>query len=614
MSNIATIESVFDQLTALAGQYREAAVGLAKAAADRINGTGKAPDPYLLRQNSETPPDSASYPSPVAVLDRYDPPAIPTLANSPIRTRAFAQTVPGLKVTQTAWIEPQKLAIVAAKAPASLIELRGVAAPALEEIAAPALTPPPESWDIPDISVGFPDLPPPDFEIFDGQTYEEAYRVALALFQPWLDAMPDLDDRIAQIRARLQTALAEAPDLDAYENEKYAQMRHDANLAWRNALEQLDAQPTTPVGLPDGRRILGRTLAEFGWHQASAKAAFDARNARLELELAALTRIRPIQAKLTLLGMDWWARALTLAIGAVDVALDAFDGALAEALELLALEKRKLAAFVRFNEAQARLFEDQRQQVVAHVQKVKLALQGEKLKGQHNANAIRAYEIAIGLLERKQTLYAEQAGYVEADLAARTARLEYFEAEIEQRQTLARLERAEHELRQARIRHDRTAVAYQLRRMDEVVAQIEKDKANTRAALLAIKEQAQHNRNALATYSAEVDGYLTQYRQITEADKLLLEAWLAGHEADEKAKSLEFEQTTLTNAVKLQEALRDLERDRVRVTTELKRRQLRVSRQAAQARVQAGSAGILTGIGKAASSGLNGLVDISNTE
>lgn len=614
MSAETVVVNVLDQLTALAAQYQNQAVALAKAAADRINGTGPGPDPYGIQRTPELPPDGAAYPRPAVNLDLYTPPATPELESVPIRTRHFTASVPDLDWNPTGWRDPQSLKITPAQPPTGKIELAEVVAPELEDPELPTLTAPPTRWDSPDVAAVFPDLPVPNFADYTGQDFAAALDYALALFRPYLNDAAALEDRIAAVRASLSAALDEEPDFVTYETERYQQAMQDAELARRAALEQLDAQPGTVVGLPDGKRLFGRLMTDFGWDQAGAKAAFDARNARLVLELAWLSRLRPVQARLLMAALDWGARSLALVMQAVDAAVDAMTGALEAAQLLYELEGRELTAFVRYNEAQGRVFDGQRQVALAQVRKVRAALAGEQLKAKYNANASRAFELAATTLERRAALYATQADYVAADVATRTVRLEMFEAVIKQQDALAQLKIAEHGLRRAQIRNDLTAVSYQLRLIEQATAQVEKNRANVHAATLKIKEQGQHNQTVLARYTTELTGYLEQYRLITDADRVLLDAWVAGHDANEKSTSLELQQTTLENTVKLQEALRDLERDRVRITSELKRRRLRVSKQAAQATAQAGGASVLAGIGQSAASGMNALGIISRTD
>ena len=96
MSAETVVVNVLDQLTALAAQYQDQAVALAKAAADRINGTGPGPDPYDIQRTPELPPDGAAYPRPAVNLDLYTPPDTPELESVPIRTRHFTASVPDL--------------------------------------------------------------------------------------------------------------------------------------------------------------------------------------------------------------------------------------------------------------------------------------------------------------------------------------------------------------------------------------------------------------------------------------------------------------------------------------------------------------------------------------
>ena len=127
------------------------------------------------------------------------------------------------------------------------------------------------------------------------------------------------------------------------------------------------------------------------------------------------------------------------------------------------------------------------------------------------------------------------------------------------------------------------------------------------------KRQAQ-NKAALDRYRTARDAYLAQHRMLDGAERLRLQAFFAGKEAEFKARELALRKAELANHAALQEAERQLDADRVVAESSIQRQQLKLARLAETGRIQSGGAAVLAGMAGAAAAGLNTMVASAEKE
>lgn len=608
MSVDATVSGAFNSLKQLAQAARDRAERLATGAGYPL--AQFAPrSPGLFDDEVDTVRPTAGYRRPPLELDPTAPlalPDAPALDAAPPPSRRLLDPVPEIAWRRSTLPsvklpgardpkDPQGRVIVGDEPPV----------PALDDLDPPVLTRPPQSWESPVLGGRFDSPPAPEFGAFGGDLERERL-IGLKLLEPYLRPLARLDERIAQVEALLR-GLDETPPYDLYENEKYAQARVDLDIEQKDARLKLERQSAGPNGLPSGEALATAVDLKLRWQHAAAKAALAARIARLELELAVLKAARALQLKLLEAAASWLTRCMDLHMKAVETALEGAEDALDLAVKLQALEKRKLEAFVAFNAMQERVFEDRYKLAASQLERLDIAIAGERLKSDYNKAAARAHKLLAGAIELKVKLYESRLDYVKADVETRALRYDICEGRLQAFAAKARLKAAEHELRKARLKSDLLEVERQLKEVERFTLAIAREEANVKAQRGRIKAQLARNRLARERHATAQRAYLEQHRLLDDAARLHLEGVVANLDAEFAGRELELQAAEDAGARGLREAVLRLERERTVATSDLKRQQLALSRASAKATTQLGLAATEAGIAKAAATGLNGL-------
>jgi len=222
--------------------------------------------------------------------------------------------------------------------------------------------------------------------------------------------------------------------------------------------------------------------------------------------------------------------------------------------------------------------------------------------------------VASGLIERKLALYRAQMDWVETDIQDRGLELEIYEAQLRLYTARARRKQAEINYREAEIKEDLNEMNAALTEIERHTLTIQQETANLSAQKVTVKAQAARNRMALERHKEARDAYLSQYRLVDEAARLHLRALESGKEAEFKSRELAVRRTELANQTALQEATREIQKQRVMVESSLRGQKLALSRLAQTGTIQNGVAGVLAGMASSAAGGLNTLVAATEKE
>lgn len=610
MSLDAQVSSYMHQVRQMADTYNGVASSLAQSAhayAQRF--ALERVTPFSADVSRQPIGGAGDYPRPpLPESGALDLPAPPDLRAVPGTLARFVEPVPGVRFLPIRLRKPTARRIVDPAKPGRLPPPPvSPDAPALEAIAFPALSAPPSRWNSRAIEAEFQEAPAPHFPITHGADFDARRAEGFAILRPYLDPIRSLDGRIAALEAEI-ARLSGPPDLDAYEREKYAQSRSDTDFANRDTLLQLEAMPSNASGLPDGAREFSALDARLKVHRADAAGALAARIARLELELTYLQAARGLQARALSSALDLLSRSMDVVLSGVDAALDASEGALDAALQAFALERRKLEAYRRFNAAQRAVLDDRKRLALSQIERLDIAIAGERLKAKHDRNALDSARAASGLIERKLALFNERLRFVETDIEGRGIALDAYEAKLKLHAAKARLKRAEIELRDAEIKDDLTEVAAQLKAVERATLAVQQEAVNLDAQKVTVKAQSARNKATLERFQAAREAYSSQYRLVDEAARVHLRALEAGQETEFKARELAIRKAETANVSALQDALRELDRERVIVHSALKRQRLSLSRLAATGAIESSGAAVIAGMGAAAAAGANTLV------
>lgn len=616
MSLDAEISSMMTQLRQMADGMTATATVYARGAPQYPQAfSPDSPRPYRTDVNRRQAGGFATYPPPPDVradaLDLPDPPALRAI---PGTARRFVEPVPGVTFRPVRLQKPTFRRIDDPKAPSRIApDQRAPDAPALDPLRLPRLNAPPQSWATRPLSGTFQEAEAPGDTGKPNADFDAEYRAGFAIAAPFLDPLRAIDGRIAAIEAEI-ARLSGPPDYEAYEREKYAQARSETDFQNRETVLQLDALPQNSAGLPDGRRVFPALDSRLKVHRADAAGALAARIGRLELELAYLQALRGLQAKTLSASLDLLSRAMELVLSGVDTALDSAEGALDTALQAMALERRNLAAFERFNATQKRVLEDRQKLALSQLERLDIAIEGMKLDARHDRNVLAAARVASGLIERKLALYRAQMDWVETDIQDRGLELEIYEAQLRLYTARARRKQAEINYREAEIKEDLNEMNAALTEIERHTLTIQQETANLSAQKVTVKAQAARNRMALERHKEARDAYLSQYRLVDEAARLHLRALESGKEAEFKSRELAVRRTELANQTALQEATREIQKQRVMVESSLRGQKLALSRLAQTGTIQNGVAGVLAGMASSAAGGLNTLVAATEKE
>jgi helix-turn-helix protein len=527
----------------------------------------------------------------------------------------FTETPPTLSFPNFIYPTIATPALFTESAPEPTARTINPAAPTLEVPDAPIFVQP-QTVTAEAITGSQIEVPKPVFTEFTGDYYTE-YEAGLAWvagdiasWHAWLNALrPQLAPAEQALSERLrQVLVGEITGLtNTWENQSYDQARQDIVAARRSELEALDFQSTSVTGLPSGANSYTRLETELKALKAITKAAAGVADERREreakhLQWAFSLATRMSEAALALRSQEagWRMKGLL-------VAMEGAKGALDTAVKVLALEEKKVAIQVRYNEAQLRRAELSFKFEQTKLESLRIALGNNELVNEYNQHQIQAYRAAQSIVEARITLYRARIDLLVTDSAWRKLALQAYESDINAYKARLKLTSGQQSALTARIKGDLARTEGELGKLRAYEAELKAESAVIKSQATVARTQALQNQYALEEAITTAEAQLKQLAQLDTFTKQAVVALVKGFDAETSEQSLKLRDQEIADRETLQDELADLQYEHMDAIKVLREYSLQLEQAVALGKVLVEGAGTVGGIAKQAFASLNGI-------